>query len=196
MIFHQKRLATWAGMLVMFSAPALGLAEPAPSPLSPQATEEAKILDRLPPKPAPAEKHPPIDRSGRKEIGRASYYARKFDGRKMADGHRFDPRADVAASKTLPIGTTAKVTNLKTGKSAIVTVEDHGPFVHGRVLDVTPKVADKLEIKKTGVAPVLVKPIAVPEPNGQVKLGAGAAEAAPKEILQAVRKTQEIASRR
>lgn len=61
---------------------------------------------------------PKLDRSGRKRVGTASVYARRFAGRKMADGARMDPHDDNAASKTLPLGTEAKVTNLKTGRAA------------------------------------------------------------------------------
>jgi rare lipoprotein A len=67
------------------------------------------------------------------------------------------------------------VTNLKTNKSARVTVEDRGPYAKGRLLDVAPQVADRLGIKKSGVAPVIVTPITVPQPDGTIKLGAGAA---------------------
>ena len=78
----------------------------------------------------------------------------------MADGHELNPQANVAASKTLPLGTTAKVINLENGKSATVRVADRGPFVAGRVMDVTFKVARELDIGKQGVVPVEVKPIA------------------------------------
>ena len=77
--------------------------------------------------------------------------------------------------------------NLQNGKSATVRVEDRGPFVAGRVMDVTFKVAQELEIGKHGVVPIEVKPIAVPQPNGEVKLGAGAADLSPQEIRQASR---------
>ena len=73
------------------------------------------------------------------------------------------------ASKTLPLGTTAKVTNLANGKSATLVVGDRGPFIDGRVVDVTPKVASELEIRESGVAPVVVAPIAVPQADGTVK---------------------------
>ncbi len=136
-------------------------------------------LDQLPAVPVANVADPPIDHSGRKEIGKASFYAKHFDGKKMANGRRFNPTSNVAASKTLPIGTTAKVTDLDTGKSATVTVEDRGPHVRGRVLDVSPKIAKKLSMKKNGTADVVIKPITVPQPNGGVKLGAGAAESSP-----------------
>ena len=111
----------------------------------------------------------------------------------MADGRRFDPNAAIAASKTLPLGTTAKLTNLENGRSATVTVEDRGPWARGRVVDVTPAVAEQLDIRKDGVAPVIVAPIVVPQPHGGVKLGAGAADASPQEIAKATQETASIA---
>lgn len=157
---------------------------------SPGAKQEAERLDRLPAlAPAPAGH---IDHSGRKEAGRASYYAKKFDHRKMADGHRMNPNANIAASKTLPLGSVAKVTNLDNGKSATVRIEDRGPFVKGRVVDLAPAVANKLDLKEKGVVPVEVKPITLPEPDGGVKLGAGAAESSQQEVSEAVQATKEL----
>ena len=94
----------------------------------------------------------------------------------MADGSRMNPNTNAAASKTLPLGTTARVTNLESGKSAVVKIRDRGPYVHDRIVDVTPKVAEKLDMKDDGVAPVVVKPIAVPQPDGSIKPGVGATE--------------------
>ncbi len=156
----------------------------------PGAKQEAERLDRMPAvAPAPAGH---IDHSGRKEAGHASYYAKKFDHRKMADGHRMNPNSNIAASKTLPLGSVAKVTNLNNGKSATVKIEDRGPFVKGRVVDLAPAVADKLDLKEKGVVPVEVKPITLPQPDGGVKLGAGAAESSPQEVSEAVQVTKEL----
>lgn len=140
-------------------------------------------------KPQPPAKHPPVagshlDPSGRKQVGHASYYGWHTRGH-FADGTRFSPDSDGAASRTLPFGTTAKVTNLKTGKSALIQVKDRGPMAPSRVVDVTPKVAEQLGMEKAGVAPVVVAPVAVPQRNGEVKLGAGAAEVSPREVRQA-----------
>lgn len=118
---------------------------------------------------------PALDLSGKARRGKASYYARKFHGRKMADGTRMNPNANVAASKTLPLGTKAEIVNLESGKKAVVEIRDRGPYVKDRIVDVTPKVADKLDMKEDGVAPVEVKPIEVPQPDGTVKPGEGAA---------------------
>ena len=115
----------------------------------------------------------PIDRSGKKRIGKASFYAPMFAGRKMADGTQMDPQDDNAASRTLPLGTTAKVTNLETGKSAFVTIQDRGPYVDGRIVDLSPSTAREIGIStRQGVARVEVSPLAVPLPKGGVKLGA------------------------
>ncbi len=114
---------------------------------------------------AKQKKHP-VDRSGKARKGKASYYAKKFHGRKMADGTPMDPNANIAASKTLPLGTKAKVTNLENGKSEIVEIRDRGPYIEGRIVDVTPTVAEKLGMKKEGVATVEVKPIELPDSGG------------------------------
>jgi rare lipoprotein A len=115
------------------------------------------------------------DHSGRKQVGKASVYAPRFQGRRMANGRAFDETSRAAASKSLPLGTVAKVTNLKNGRTAVVTVEDHGPYVNGRVVDVTNATARQLGInKRQGIAPVVVAPVAVPQANGSVVAGAGA----------------------
>jgi len=110
--------------------------------------------------------------SGRKRIGHASVYAAKLAGKKMADGTKMNPHSDNAASKTLPLGTTAKVTNLQTGQSAKVTIRDRGPYVKGRILDVSPATAHQIGITKhKGVAKVQVTPIAAPTTNDSAKPG-------------------------
>lgn len=121
---------------------------------------------------------PTPDLSGRKRVGKASFYAKKLAGKKMADGTRMDPRDDNAASKTLPLGTTAKVTNRETGQSAVVTIQDRGPYVKGRIVDLSASTAQKIGITRDdGVARVEVAPLAVPLPDGNVKPGVAAHEA-------------------
>jgi rare lipoprotein A len=123
--------------------------------------------------PEPSKVKPKLDRSGRKRVGKASFYAKKFTGKKMADGTKMDPHDDNAASKTLPLGTKAKVTNLETGQSTDVTIQDRGPYVKGRIVDLSPSTAKKIGITPDeGVAKVEVAPIEVPQPDGTVKSGA------------------------
>ncbi len=112
-----------------------------------------------------------LDRSGKPRKGKASYYAKKFHGKKMADGTPMNPQSNVAASKTLPLGTKAKVTNLNNGKSEVVEIRDRGPYVGGRIVDLSPKTAENLGIKKSGVAPVEVKPLDIPKQEDSAKAG-------------------------
>ena len=120
---------------------------------------------------------PPADLSGRKRVGKASFYAKQFSGKAMADGVPMNPQGDNAASRTLPLGTTAKVTNVETGKTAVVTIEDRGPYVDGRLVDLSPATAEKIGLTpKKGVTKVVVAPIVVPLPNGKLKVGAAAHE--------------------
>ena len=117
------------------------------------------------------------DLSGCKRTGIASFYADTFTGRKMANGARMDPSADNAASRTLPLGTTAKVTNLATGQSAEVTIQDRGPYVKGRIIDLSPATAREIGLhRQDGIARVVVAPIEVPLPDGGVKQGAAAGD--------------------
>ena len=119
---------------------------------------------------SPTSAHHAPDLSGRRRIGTASFYAGKFAGRRMADGARMDPADDNAASKTLPLGTRARVTNLETGQSATVTIQDRGPHVKGRIVDLSPATARQIGLDKAeGVAKVEVKPLELPLPDGRVK---------------------------
>jgi rare lipoprotein A len=114
------------------------------------------------------------DLTGRARTGVASFYADMFFGRKMADGSPMDPRGDNAASLTLPLGTRARVTNTQTGQSAVVTIQDRGPYVKGRLIDLSPATARAIGITpKMGLAKVEVTPIYVPLPNGRVRWGEG-----------------------
>jgi rare lipoprotein A len=114
------------------------------------------------------------DLSGCERTGIASIYADEFAGRKMADGTRMDPNADNAASRSLPLGTTAEVTNLENGQSAKVTIQDRGPYVQGRIIDLSPATAREIGLdRQDGVATVAVAPIEVPLPDGTVKQGVG-----------------------
>lgn len=133
------------------------------------------------PAPAPtAAANQRLDHSGHKRVGKASFYARKFYGRKMADGTPMQPHSDNAASKTLPLGTKALVTNLETGQSAVVTIRDRGPYVKGRIVDLSPATAEQIGLEREqGVTTVEVTPLSVPQPDRGDKAGAAAFDAKP-----------------
>lgn len=159
-------------VLAGLAAVSVGLAsEPVvPDALKPETTQTQQEWSQ-----ADSAKKPPLDRTGTKRFGKASFYANFFAGKKMADGNVMDPHTNNAASRTLPLGTTAKVTNLETGKSAVVTIQDRGPYVDGRIVDLSPSTAQQIGItKREGIAKVAVTPIAVPMPDGRIKLGAAA----------------------
>src|ERR1700759_3717997 len=163
-----------APIFILLQTAVMGsLAHAAPENATTAAPDRISSHDRIPTKQKPA-----LDRSGKKRIGKASFYAHMFEGRKMADGKRMDPKRNNAASRTLPLGTTAKVTNLNTGKSAIVTIQDRGPYVNGRIVDLSPATAQAIGITpRQGVAKVQVSPITVPLPNGGMIYGAAIEDA-------------------
>ena len=87
------------------------------------------------------------------EKGIASVYA--YDGEKTANGERANPAGLTAAHKTLPFGTKVRVVNQRNGKSVVVRINDRGPFVRGRVIDLTP--AGARAIGFSGLAPVTLE---------------------------------------
>jgi rare lipoprotein A len=87
--------------------------------------------------------------------GKASWYSTRTNGgHRTASGERLNSEAATAAHKTLPIGTQVRVTNLANGRSEVVRITDRGPFVRGRVIDVTAGVAQRLGFYSNGVASV------------------------------------------
>jgi rare lipoprotein A len=106
----------------------------------------------------------PLDRSGQTRIGTASFYAERYSGKTMADGTPMRQSSNNAASLTLPLGTTARVTNLETGRSAIIAIRDRGPYVKGRIVDLSAATASQIGIsRRKGLARVAVTPITLPE---------------------------------
>jgi rare lipoprotein A len=146
---------------------------------------------------------------GHVERGLASWYGPKFHGRRTSSGERYDMHAMTAAHKTLPLPTYAEVVNLHNGRSAVVKINDRGPFKDGRVVDLSYAAAKKLGVVKPGVAMVelraidparppaspgpdlmvaAVEPAAAPQPTAAVPEGPAAPAAgspAPSPVLLA-----------
>jgi rare lipoprotein A len=117
------------------------------------------------------------------QVGMASWYGPPYAGRKGADGSVYDQNAMTAAHLTLPLGTTVRVTNLTTNQSAVVRITDRGPFVHGRIIDLSLAAAKATGLYRMGVAKVRVEAYASPvrqsaTPGGRwcVQVGAFAKE--------------------
>jgi rare lipoprotein A len=84
------------------------------------------------------------------EVGIASWYGPGFHGRTTASGQRYDMYAMTAAHKTLPFGTRVRVTNLENRRSVVLTITDRGPFVAGRIVDVSKRAAQALGFERQG----------------------------------------------
>lgn len=109
----------------------------------------------------------PSARTGASETGKASYYSRALAGRATASGERYDPRALTAAHRTLPFGTIVRVerTDARGVRDALavdVRINDRGPFVRGRVIDLSEAAARSLEMLREGVVPVRVRVLELP----------------------------------
>src|SRR3954452_25564045 len=84
------------------------------------------------------------------QAGAASWYGPGFQGRKTANGERFNTHALTAAHRSLPFGSRVKVTNNQTGRSVVVRINDRGPFVHGRIIDLSKASAQAIGISGVG----------------------------------------------
>lgn len=92
-----------------------------------------------------------------KETGKASYYHDKFEGRKTASGELFNQSKTTAAHKTLPFGTNVTVKNIANGKTVKVRINDRGPFVAGRIIDLSKSAAQEIDLVQSGVAKVQIQ---------------------------------------
>lgn len=101
----------------------------------------------------------PYDSPSSASTGIASWYGPGFHGRQTASGARFDQNALTAAHRSLPFGTKVRVTNLSNGRSVVVTINDRGPFVGGRIIDLSKKAASKIGMVRQGTAKVRVEVI-------------------------------------
>ena len=132
-------------------------------------SEEAQFAEAFAPFDTPAE---PVARSEAVDIteiepaqpaatslgtGVASYYGRRFNGRLTANGERFDMMAMTAAHKTLPFGTRLRVTNTSNGQSVIVRINDRGPFIRGREIDLSRGAAEQIGMISRGHATVEIE---------------------------------------
>jgi len=108
------------------------------------------------------------------QSGVASWYGGIFQGRKTANGEIYDTYSFTCAHKTLPFGTVLKVTNLKNNKSVVVRVNDRGPFVDGRIIDLTYAAAKKLDMIHDGTAYVSIETVNgdIPEIKFNIQIGA------------------------
>jgi peptidoglycan lytic transglycosylase len=110
------------------------------------------------------------DRPDRKEkrphfvqTGMASWYGKGLKGRRTASGESFDPEGLTAAHRTLPFGSIVRITNLRNNRSVSVRITNRGPFIRGRIIDVSPAAARELRMVKSGVTRVRIE-VSTPKP--------------------------------
>jgi rare lipoprotein A len=106
------------------------------------------------------------------QTGKASFYADKFEGRTTASGEKYRHSKLTAAHKTLPFGTKVRVTNLGNQKTVEVVINDRGPYVDGRIIDLSKSAAEKLDFINQGLADVKVEVLDAGDGkgDGQVKM--------------------------
>ncbi len=125
---------------------------------------------------------------GPMQIGKATWYG--LVGDRTASGERLDTVSLTAAHRSLPLGSCAKVTELDTGHSVVVTINDRGPFTKGVIIDLSPRAADALGMKHAGVAAVAVEPVAF-TPSPVTPSPATAAGAGPEPTIAAAYRTSD-----
>lgn len=109
-----------------------------------------------------------------REEGLASWYGGKFQGRTTANGEIFDTNLMTAAHKSLPFGTIVKVTDLDTGQATMVRINDRGPFVEGRIIDLSRAAAEELDLVGRGVARVSIEAVDFVSPRALYAIQVGA----------------------
>ena len=100
----------------------------------------------------------PMHTTGTTLFGKAAWY--NLVGRQTASGETLDTVTATAAHRSLPLASYAKVTDIDNGRSVVVKINDRGPYTRGRILDLSPRAADALDMKRVGVAAVVVEPLA------------------------------------
>jgi rare lipoprotein A len=159
----------------------------APATVS-QATSNGPLEAPLPGfEPPPVIQAPVATPACEAQVGCASYYHPSLDGLKTANGETFSNQLLTAAHRTLEFGTRVRVTNLVNLKSVIVTINDRGPFVRGRIIDLSRRAASALGFVQSGITRVRVEPItlatALSKPSRRrptMKAGPAAESAVPR----------------
>jgi len=115
------------------------------------------------PKPATKSTHANVKRARPYQVGTASWYGSYFDGKETASGEPFDMYDLTAAHPTLPLGTMVKVTNLRNGRAVVVRVNDRGPVVEGRIIDLSYQAARELHLEHQGIQTVRLDLVSEPQ---------------------------------
>jgi rare lipoprotein A len=147
---------------------------PPPAPVRAAAAPQETATNVPPPRPQPAPRKPAIEDELAEpviptdtqplvtETGLASWYGPPYHNRRGSNGEVYNMNAMTAAHRTFPLGSVVRVTNMKTGHSALVRITDRGPFIPGRILDLSRAAAQKVDVMQPGVAEVKVELMQAP----------------------------------
>src|SRR5215470_6138515 len=141
----RRRLAE--GLVIVFSVASLG----AGAASGPQGTEAAKVMAPVTPTAAQKTRTNKPKKPAAYQMGTASWYGEYFQGKPTASGEPYNMHEFTAAHPTLPLGTYVKVTNLRNGRVVVVRINDRGPVVDGRIIDVSYNAARALGFKERGL---------------------------------------------
>jgi rare lipoprotein A len=133
--------------------PTIPREEPAPAPAPEETTAEDEKIE------VPAGAKPIFE-----ETGMASWYGAPYHNRRGSNGEVYNMHAMTAAHRTLPLGSIVRITNVKTGQSAVVRITDRGPFVEGRIVDLSLAAAKALDVYMPGIAKVRLEVLESPSP--------------------------------
>lgn len=156
-VFHYKKSSPYSFLLlilIFLSSCSYGAKSPSSSSQTQiPATQKPYVIKRVKYYPIPSA-------AGYVDTGIASWYGSYFHGRRTSNGERYDMYADTAAHKTLPMNTMLLVKNLENGREMVVRINDRGPFVRGRIVDLSYASAKKLGIIRKGTAKVRITAMA------------------------------------
>lgn len=128
-----------------------------------QALPPPPVASLPPPAPMPAPEQPFF-----LQFGTASWYGGFHHGRKTASGERFNMHDMTAAHRALKMGTVLRVTNLDNGRTTTVRINDRGPYVHSRIIDLSAAAARELDMKQDGLARVRIEAFAADQRDGSI----------------------------
>lgn len=146
-------------MVPLINAPMIGGADRVSYDAAAMCSPQPMSLAR----PNPALAHKPLPKPIKVWEGISTWYGEPFDGQQTANGEIYDMYGTTAAHPTLPLGSVVRVVNLRTHRSQIVRINDRGPYVEGRELDVSYEVARRLGFARCGVAHVRMELLEVPK---------------------------------
>jgi len=161
----QRSVRKFAAGLLMMGLALSASAKDGSSGTAPPATGSAPPSSGTTPPATSAKAKPRVKLKNWFQVGVASWYGTKFQGRRTAGGERFDMNQMTCAHRSLPLGTWLRVTNLKNHRTAYVRVNDRGPVLEDRIVDLSFAAAQVLGLDNIGIGQVRLEPVSISDPD-------------------------------